>query len=238
MILLIEQFKSFFKKYKEILKTIGESLAIACGEIIKIVNPATAAPIEMLKKVFPELKEFQLNQILEGLVKSENEEMRVNQLYQYSQKSDGRNILYKLSEQAVSSSSTKTLVILGIMLSDCMKENSDPSYEDVIVMNALRAASDYEIKYIKEICEQYVDEDNYIDCKRIDNSQLAKEYNRTLKWGVTNRVIEETGERHFKDLELVGWGDFLIVNECTEKLIYYINKAKQVLEYGKHRNSK
>lgn len=229
--MVILNLKKFLNDHKKEINIAGKTIIIGGAELIKIYNPNTAIPIEMLKQIFPALTEFQLQQILGGLKESENEEMRINQLYAYSQNIEGKLILFKLVDQALNSSSTKALVILGVMLSDCMKENKNPSYEDVIVMSALKTASDYEIKYIKEIYDQYIDE-GYIDEKRLNKSEYAKEYNKTIEWGQANRIISKKGHRRYEEDDIDIFGEFFVVDECTEKLLYYINKAKQVLDYG------
>lgn len=167
--------------------------------------------------------------ILDGLNKSENVEMRINQLYSYSKKKNGALILDKLGEQALHSKSTKALVILGIMLSECMEAEHDPSYEDLIIMSALQAATDYEIQYIKDIYENYIDEDGIVNEKKVSGASLATEYKRTLEWGKVNRVIGTTGYRHAGGFDI--FGEFLVVDECTRKLMHYVLEARQVLDY-------
>ena len=63
-------------------------------------------------------------------------------------------------------------------------------------------------------------------------STIFELYIKTLEWGYNNRILGKTDHRRFEEYDLDVFGENVIIDECTEKLIYYISKAKQVLDYG------
>lgn len=223
---LIKKIKAIWNKHE-----VGAKVVVAAAtEAAKIELPDLAVSIEAVKSIFENFNEAQCQMILDGLKKSENVEMRINQLYSYSKKKEGSLIISKLGEQAALSKSTKALVILGIMLSECMEGGSEPSYEDRIVMSALQSATDYEIEYMKDIYNNYVDEDRIINEKKISKAPLAEEYRQTLEWGRVNRVIGKTDYRRACEFDI--FGEFLVVNKYTDKFMYYVLAARQVLDYN------
>lgn len=222
---LINKIKATFDKHKIVVNVVKKTAT----EATKLNAPVIGISIEAVKTIFENLNEVQCKMIFEGLKKSENVEKRINQLYVFSKKKEGAVIISRLGEQAAHSKSTKALVILGIMLSECMETEAEPSYEDMIVMSALQAATDYEIEYMKDIYDNYIDEDGIINVKKISKSSLAEEYMQTLEWAKVNRVIGKTDYRNACEFEI--FGEFLVVNKNTEKFIYYILAAKQVLDY-------
>ena len=105
---LIKKIKAIWNKHE-----VGDKVVVAAAtEAVKIELPGLAVSIEAVKSIFENFNEAQCQMILDGLKKSENVEMRINQLYSYSKKKEGSLIISKLGEQAALSKSTKALVIL------------------------------------------------------------------------------------------------------------------------------
>lgn len=86
---LINKIKAIWNKHEGGAKVV----VAAATETAKIELPGLAVLIEAVKSIFENFNEAQCQMILDGLKKSENVEMRINQLYTYSKKKEGSLII-------------------------------------------------------------------------------------------------------------------------------------------------
>lgn len=145
-------------------------------------KPETTFYIETIKKIAESADKVKLKYILRGLAGQNNVEMRINQLYSYVNSPKRAFLVSNLFREALLSQSPIVCCILGIALGENLNNNKECSYEDSIILNALQTATDFEIKYLREIYESYT-LDGYIDIKKIERSSLADQYMLTVDWG-------------------------------------------------------
>lgn len=130
--------------------------------------------------------EFKLNNLLFGLSTGVNQEKQLNELKNYVMSSKERAYrVGTLLRQTVDACSPKVSVIYGILLKNHLGEKlRDFSYEEIIVCNALKNATDYDLEKFEEIMDNHVSLDNKLE-RRIDNN----EYIYTCDWCVANRLF-------------------------------------------------
>lgn len=172
--------------------------------------------------------EIKLDSMLQGLSKGLNVETRLNELYSFINNPERAFMVSNLFRQTLLAQSPVVCCILGIILSDCIDNDHTLQYADLIILNSLQTATDFEIKYIKEIINNYVD-DGYVDENAIEKSLMATEYYMTLEWCKTNRILGTTGMREINGMTI--FSEFLIINTCTERFLDYIERARVFLEY-------
>lgn len=86
-----------------------------------------------------------------------NQEMAINQLYNYVNTSQRRAYWVKDAMlKARASSSSLVQLLLGVILSDHVKEPSDYTEDDLIITQALDNATDWDIKNFYEELGKYI----------------------------------------------------------------------------------
>lgn len=224
-------FTDILNRVRELTNKSGIKVAgTAAVEAAKIRCPPSALLIEAGRKFYEEADRCKLESLIQGLAHENNEEKTINELYSYVSNEKKAFLVSNIIRQSLLSQSRLVCCILGIILADLKKnDSSELSYEDAIILYALQTATDYEIRYLKEIYENYV-VDGYIEERLIGESEYSYQYNLTLDWCKFNRVIGVTGHRAYEGLDK--FGEFLIINSCTAKFMEYIYKARQVFKYG------
>lgn len=208
------------------LQKIGINSAFCIGEILSPINTMFA---KIGKEIAEQSDILRLNHMLNGYMKGNNTEMRLNQLYTFVKNSDRAFLVSNLFRQALLKNSTIVCCLYGLILAECVDNDKKADYEDLIVLNALQNATDYELKYFIEIIDNYMDE-GYVDTKAISESGKEVEYNFTLEWCKNNRILGITGRRDYGEGMTI-FTEYLIYISCTEKLYNLLMEAKQLMRY-------
>lgn len=130
--------------------------------------------------------EFKLNNLLLGLSSGVDQEKKINELKIYVTSSKKRAYrVGTLLRQTIDASTPNVSVIYGILLKNHMGDKPrDFSYEEIIICNALKNATDYDLEKFEEIMDKYVSLDSKGE-RRIDNN----EYIYTCEWCLANRIF-------------------------------------------------
>lgn len=205
----------------------GKIAGEIAGGILEIGTPYAGLLFSSFKTIAEEADKIKLENILIGLADGLNMETRLNELYSFVKTPERAFLVANTFRQALLSHSQVVCCIYGLILSDCIRDNRDTSYEELIVYNALQTATDYEMLYIKEIFDKYLD-GNDVDEKRISKQAEFEYYKMTIDWCKSNRILSvSSGVRSGGGFDVVG--DYLVINSCTQKLIEYINRAHQII---------
>lgn len=226
------------EKIKNIIKNLIEDPRVKAGTEIAVtgvstvsgmINPIAPFVIEAYRTVASCADEIKVDRMLKGFANGKNIEMKLNELYNFVKDSDERAFLVSnLFRQTLLTQSPKVCCIYGIILSELQENDEILDYDQLIIFNALQTATDYEIKYFREIVKDYIDDDRYINENKINDSGILS-YRMTLEWCKNNRIFDITSYKQSGGFDLIG--EFYEVNSRSKKLAEYIDKARQILNY-------
>lgn len=181
-----------------------------------------------------EYNTFKLSLLLKGLSSELNTETRLNELYTYVNSSPEKAIIVaNLFKQTFNVECPKVCIIYGLILANHMENNTEFTYDEMIVCKALENATDYDLINFKEIMEKYlksVSSGNKIVFPEgfIDMDKFIT----TCDWCVYNRIfISRVGE--WEDIEEGSYdmGTYYYEGKPASVLLKYINEAQQVWGY-------
>lgn len=190
-----------------LLKRITDQFSTGGGQLIEslcsVIMPVLGVKEQVAGTTFLSFvkayDEFKLNNLLLGLSTGVNQEKQLNELKNYVMSSKERAYrVGTLLRQTVDACSPKVSVIYGILLKNHLGEKTrDFSYDEIIVCNALKNATDYDLEKFEEIMDNHISLDNNLK-RRIDNN----EYTYTCDWCVANRLFVSNFETY---MEVEGW---------------------------------
>lgn len=190
-------------------------------------SPLSAIALETIKKISEVSDSIRLNMMLKGLAIGLNEETRLNELYNYVNTPERAFHVSNLFRQTLLSQSPIVCSIYGVILSEHVDSDSNLDYEDLIVLNALQTATDFEIRYMDDIFRNYI-LDGFIADEKMKKD--GKCYDMVIEWGINNRVLQMQGGREVDGITTISGSP--AINRCSTKLQGYINKARQYFRYS------
>lgn len=166
-----------------------------------------------------------------------NQEMAINQLYNYVNTSQRRAYWVKDAMlKARASSSPLVQLLLGVILSDHVKEPSDYTEDDLVITQALDNATDWDIKNFYEELGKYINTGDSFN----PIPEEIKKYDFMFQWANNNRILNRISGTS-PDFHVPGEQDetqntFTLIlegvyeiNACTKKLYGYCERIKQKL---------
>lgn len=224
----------WLNKIKELIRTERTkgtaTMVLDCAiNIGEIVSPINTAIIKIGKEIASECDAYRLNSMLNGYIQGNNTEKRLNQLYSFVKSPERAFLVSNLFRKTLLENSVIICCLYGLILGECIDKDKKADYEDLIVLNALQNATDYELRYFMEIVEKYIDDKGYVDTKAINESELVVEYNFTLKWCKNNRILGIAGARNYDGVDV--FQEYLVYISCTQKLYELLITTKQLMQY-------
>lgn len=202
---------------------------------IGTVNPVAGVLGGIGNDLLEEYNTYKIGCLLEGLAKGLNVETGLNELYTYITSSKEKAIIVaNLFKQTINAENPKVAIIYGLILANHMGNNSEFTYDELIVCKALENATDYDLNNFKQIMENYLKEVNngnrIVFPKEMDN---IDEFTITCDWCVYNRVfvsrMPECGEMSDGVLEM---DICYYTSKPAIVLLKYLKEARQVWNYG------
>lgn len=178
-----------------------------------------------------------MGNLFEELNTGLNQETAINQLYNYVSASQKRAYWIKDAMlKARASSSPLVQLLLGVILSDHVKEPSDYTEDDLIITQALDNATDWDIKNFYDVLKKYIKNGDSFT----PTLEETKKYNYMFQWANNNRILnrvsgtlsdfhiadEQNDTQNTYTLLLEG---FYEINDCTKRLYEYCDRIKQKL---------
>ena len=121
-------------------------------------------------------------------------------------------------------------MILGIILSEHVRKDTDYDDVDLVISQALDSAVDSDIQNLYDLMGKYIDNADNIFTAAEDEME---KYGFTLHWARSNRIIDRAYGKFEDDKGISGFrfalDGYYEINECTRRLYGYCERIKQVL---------
>lgn len=170
---------------------------------------------------------------LKGLAGDSDVESSIYALRNYVNSPDRSFYIATAFRKIILSNSKIAATIIGYMLGEISNKAREFTNEDIILFNALENMSDFDIRNFKDIMnENYFSDDigtKYFDTLKFP-AEKEKEFLDLLEFGEKYRLfsiktISVTNGRTF-------YGEQYVPKMIDNVLVAYINKVKQILNYG------
>lgn len=201
-------------------------------DVMSVCNPVAGIAAGAINKLISDYDAYKLTLLLKGLSTNLNMEKRINELYNYVNKSDENAInVANILKKTINAESPKTCLIYGLVIADHLDSNHSFSQEELIVCKALENCTDYDLSSFKEIIDQYGVKAEDGRTRIILPSSIANEdkYIITCDWCVYNRIFVMESIK-VENSSLV-YGRFYYTSGPANILLKYINDLHRVWEY-------
>lgn len=221
--------KEICKKIKKVFLPQKDLLTMITSIGVSIKHPIGGGLIQLWKPLLEMSNQIYLNYIYKGLFRGVNEEKKINQLYNYICNEERALFVVNSFRKTMLGNSRIASVIMGLMLSEISEKDRDIALEDSIIANALDGAADFDFLNYYEICREYVIEDGWIRLDSIEKTEKYHELYVTEEYFVQRRVFLQEHDIIPGSEKL---GDaYARTTVQSEKLMNYVEKAKQILRY-------
>lgn len=201
-------------------------------DVMSVCNPVAGIAAGAVNKLITDYEAYKLTLLLKGLSTNLNMEKRINELYNYINKSDENAInVANIFKKTINAESPKACLIYGLVIADHLASNKSFSQEELIVSKALENCTDYDLNLFKEIMEQYGVKAEDGRTSIVLPSDMANEgkYIITCDWCVYNRLFVMDSIKA-EDSTIV-YGRFYYTSEPANILLKYIDDLHRVWDY-------
>lgn len=200
--------------------------------LLGIYNPIVGVSAGAINRVISDFNTYKITLLLEGLSTNTSMERRMNELFNYVNKSDENAInVANIFKKVINAESPKACLIYGLIIADHLNGSNSFRQEELIVCKALENGTDHDLSIFKDIMEQYVVkvENNRESVELPLNLANKDEYIVTCDWCLYNRVFVMESIK-FENTTLVN-GRFYYTSAPANILIKYINDLHRIWNY-------
>lgn len=213
----------------------GQRIRSGAIGVLGITNPVAGLIANEGNNLLNDYNTFKISLLLEGFSTGLDIEKRLNELYTYVKSSSEKAIIVaNLFKQTVNAECPRVCVIYGLILASHMNDNTEFSYDEIIVCKALENATDYDLNNFKEIMENYL--------RPISNGNRIEfptgfvnlnEFETTCNWCVYNRIFI-SHMAGFGETEEGGFdmSHYYYEAKPASVLLQYIKEAQRIWEYS------
>lgn len=202
---------------------------------VSAANPVAGVFLLAAQEVGKLADEKRIDAIMKGLSTGLNQEMRINQLYNYVSESEENAFYFSNTlRKALLSDSTIACTIMGRMLATHMDDGSVYTQDDNIIFHALSSATNQDIRGFMRILKKYRTENDEL---QILKAELEDEETQTsLDWCVFNRILGGAIGIQMEDMDS-DYDDNYSLTSAAIKLYEYADSIKQVIDYSSSHSS-
>lgn len=200
--------------------------------VIGVCNPVAGVAAGTINSVISDYNIYKLTLLLKGISSGLNTETRMNELYNYINKSDENAInVANIFQKVINAESPKVCLLYGLIIAEHLDSSNCFTQEELIVCKALENSTDYDLSIFKNIMEQYTKaEENERKIIELPSGLENRDsYVTTCDWCVYNRifVIEHV---KYENSTLIH-NRFYYVSAPANILLKYIDDLHRVWDY-------
>lgn len=232
-------FSDIFKKINGCLgenKIIDNSISLV-PSIVGISNPVTGVILSGVKTMMDDADKYKFQCLLKGIATGLDQEKMMNQLYEYICDSERAFYVAGIFKRTMLNNSRIACCIMGIILSELVKENKDFSQDELIIFNMLDSAIDADLKNFDDIMKNYINDKHIIEFRMMEQGKREK-YELTVDFFVKSRILRDMNRELYPGLlnemsrkEEYGVTKEIKTTEISNKLMEYIEKVKIIIKY-------
>ncbi len=189
------------------------------AEGLSLGNPVVGIVTQAFFDIVTIADRIKVQRILKGLASGLNQETFTYELLSYVRESDEHaSYVANMIRKAMLADSEIVCVLMGRIMADHIASREKYDKFDVIIIHAIGAATDNDMKCFYKMMrlvdkEELPNDDEYADC---------------IEWGLANRVFKrEDGER--AKGEKIEFYDYVAPKEAAYKLFNYLEEIKQLI---------
>ena len=198
-------------------------------------HPKSTLVLEVVKSIGQVYDQIKLNYLLNGLSNGYDTEKKLDELYNYIRNPERAFLVSDCFKKLMLAQSPVVCCILGLMLSDSMRQGAEFDSKDSIVMNGIVSFTDYDLRNFQDIMSKRYDVSTIDGYPRIDSTLFPddrrEELELTLELCIQNRILRRAVgmiEEGNLSINLVQYGDI------AERLGIYVARARTQLKYGEN----
>ncbi len=228
--------------FLEIMDTINEDPAVAMIKDtfltgVEALSLGVGAAIGFGNGLLINYDIWKLKHLILGLSRDLDVEKQINELYNYVH-SSSRIARYvgNILKETLAAESPKSCVVLGVALSNLLKQNRDISRNELIACRALEVANDYDLEYFDLIMKNHISKKNgrrtvLYDTNTIQQGEI-EDYDLTCAWCASYRLFSTTiMEQTQMDSVMSELPSYYFVEKPADNLFDLLADVSQIMKY-------